>query len=1469
MVGTILCTYLVLLVCLNLRPIKNIWIDEMERGISTLLHSKVEIEDVEIGLFNRIVLHDLTVYDQNEEVMLCTKKFSAKILLRDLLKSKISLRSILLMDTDVRLYQEAEDSAFNFQYVVDLFQTSDNSSSETKLKIGSLIVTRANVSYDKRWIPKPTHGFSKDHVVLNDIHANLSVNIINNDSIQLRVRKFTCTESCGFTIDNVRFNAEVNPKGITLDKTQISLPHSHITAETPIAISFPPKQLPQINGDVKIKSLSSQDFGTLVPCIKELDFNLSGTLKTLNNKNVTNVDINLRDKNNHLNLDVNSEIKSNNEFNVNLNHFETDSTLLTQILSLIPNKDIQRLSNLGHVLATGNAKYNIKSSNGEAQVQLQSPSAGVINIDGTLKDEALNVNLATQKTNLKSLLETDYLPETLSATAHVKAFLKDSVFTPKRLALEISSAENKQYYALEDIKSTVEVNNHDIKCEVKSYHPDLHLDLDASCTYYNKKLSNINLVGNLKNINLNKLGLTDSIISGTWRGKIKLNAPTIAENNCKLHLTIDSLVAQRIVKPFTMKKCDASLNYTKNQHSTLKFNSDFISVNAEGVMDYATVVKTWESTLTQHIPSLKGLNSNKQSSDKSNQKNAMSFMVYLHDGGFAHDVFFLPIEVSDGSTIQGKLFKDDTHAKLTAFAEKVKYESHELENVSLHLQSKDSGAGLLLQAKKQMLNDDIQFVLGAQLHDDLLETNLEWDGVKQHHFSGSLNTMTSFLDDNTIRSSVLPTTIHIEDSVWNVSKGEFIFSGKDHKIQNLTLNTSHQSITVNGGLSTTKDDSLHLTLKNINVGYILDKINFKSVLFDGFASGDAYLSITPSKPFLQTHLDVKSFLFNKAPFGDAKLYATWNSPKERINVSGYFEQKDVSSTKAIGHIWPSKNAIDLQITTQKTNIAFLRKWVDNIVRDITGNTTGHCRLYGTFNKLDLNGSMNINAMFDVPANGVSYQLEDAKVAISSGLFTLEPSTIKALKGGTGIAQAQLKHNHFKNFFYNLHVTSNGLLLYDKSRTPDMPFYATTYANGTVQIDGSPTQLTLNVDATPTNNSLIVYTENEILATHNSNDGVINYRNASKATSAEGVNLPLLPVVQTPQMDMYFHFNINMNSAATLRVLMDEVTGDHLNLVGNGTLSADYYNKGTFRLHGNYALTGGNYQMSIQDVLKKNFEIQNGSSIIFGGNPDEAQLALKAIYTVPTASLADLNIGENFSDRNIKANCILNISGTASSPSVSFDLDLPNINDDEKQMVRKLIATEEDMNMQVIHLLALGRFYTYNYTATESNQQSQSTVVANSFLSSTLSSRINDVISNALGSDDWNFGTNFTTGTTGWTDMEVDGMISGKLMNNRLLLNGNVGYHENKYNAMRGSNFVGDFDVKYLLNPNGGILLKAYSETNDRYFTKSALTTQGLGIQFQKDFTNIKELFTKSKKAPTINEIAPSKSDSTLEGSNIQ
>ena len=60
------------------------------------------------------------------------------------------------------------------------------------------------------------------------------------------------------------------------------------------------------------------------------------------------------------------------------------------------------------------------------------------------------------------------------------------------------------------------------------------------------------------------------------------------------------------------------------------------------------------------------------------------------------------------------------------------------------------------------------------------------------------------------------------------------------------------------------------------------------------------------------------------------------------------------------------------------------------------------------------------------------------------------------------------------------------------------------------------------------------------------------------------------------------------------------------------------------------------------------------------------------------------------------------------------------------------------------------------------------------------------------------------------------------------------------------NFIGDFEVKWRLNRNGDIYLKAYNQTNDRYFTKATLNTQGLGISLQHNFEAIRARMKKKK-----------------------
>jgi hypothetical protein len=239
-------------------------------------------------------------------------------------------------------------------------------------------------------------------------------------------------------------------------------------------------------------------------------------------------------------------------------------------------------------------------------------------------------------------------------------------------------------------------------------------------------------------------------------------------------------------------------------------------------------------------------------------------------------------------------------------------------------------------------------------------------------------------------------------------------------------------------------------------------------------------------------------------------------------------------------------------------------------------------------------------------------------------------------------------------------------------------------------------------------------------------------------------------------------------------------------------------------------------------------VLEGSYVDFNGDPMGAELDITARYVAPLAKLQDLSPELTGS---VQANCLLHIGGRLNAPDLTFNIELPRASEEHKAILRSYTATEEQRNLQFIYLLAMGRFYTQDMAQVDQGARMET------FLSSTISGQINNLISNFIDNDNWNFSGNIrtenlmgeTTAET-WDNMEIEGMLEGRLLNNRLLINGNFGYRNNPIYA---TNFIGDFDMRYLLT--NELSIKGYSKTNDRYFTKTALTTQGLGLLYQRDF----------------------------------
>jgi len=90
----------------------------------------------------------------------------------------------------------------------------------------------------------------------------------------------------------------------------------------------------------------------------------------------------------------------------------------------------------------------------------------------------------------------------------------------------------------------------------------------------------------------------------------------------------------------------------------------------------------------------------------------------------------------------------------------------------------------------------------------------------------------------------------------------------------------------------------------------------------------------------------------------------------------------------------------------------------------------------------------------------------------------------------------------------------------------------------------------------------------------------------------------------------------------LRIIMDEKSGDDILIYGSNRISATYYNKGNFQMFGTFNVDHGTYRMSIQDVIRKDFTFEEGSSVEFNGKPFDGGSATAYDLVIGSSSFID-------------------------------------------------------------------------------------------------------------------------------------------------------------------------------------------------------------------------------------------------------
>lgn len=1444
-----------LLVFLNLPFVQEKLSSIVSRELRNLLQTEVSVGHVDVGLLNRIIVEDILLEDRQGQEMLKVARLSARYEILPLFEGRFSINSVQLFGFAFQLNREDPEAVPNYQFLLDALAPKDTLKEETNLdlRINSVLVRRGRIKYDVLSEPETPGKFNSSHIDVENLAATISLKALKKDSLNAAIKRLSFTEQSGFSLKNFLFKVSANDKSLKVNDFLFEMPSSTLSVDSVIVRYDSLKSLSLLSDDLsyegKVKaSLSPADFSAFVPELKGVSspVELALFLKGKGN-DLECPELILEDKS-HIKLNARTvlhDLNAGNEMFVDgkVSDLHVSSRGIEYWLDNLTGQVPPILKRLEFFRFKGGIKGYLSQMklNGSLHTAVGLLKADLVMNTDDLNNRNYSGGVSCSSMNLGKLLGNEKKFGMADFDIELKGFNYIGNYPESYIKGVISSLEYSNY-RYENILMDGIYKDGGFNGKLALDDENGQIRIDGSFNTV-QKIPAFNLKAEVRNLQPNKLNMSDNYIDSSI--SLLLNADFTGNSLDDMNgiITLDSLLLDAPENQGTFLKNLTITAGVVDGEKEVRVQSPFLNANINGDFSYQTIPSSVLHIAQRYIPSLLSLRKN-----MAEPHNNFRFDVRVENTDVFQKLLYIPLEIHMPARLHGYFNDDDKKLLVEGTFPNFTYNGTRYESGTLLCENLPEV--LNCQARGSMLMDSgamLNWALDASANQDKLKTVINWGNNTDITYGGQIAAVTRFYKTEGKKPilqadiDVLPTKIILNDSIWNIRSSHIAVDSGRVFIDNFLVERPNQYLCVDGKIADKETDSCLVKLKNIDVEYVLDIVQFDDIEFSGHATGQVNLKSVLKDFSMNTHLNVHHFAVNSGLMGEADIKGAWDDELGGIRLEAQIEEENLSATHVTGYVSPKLKGLDLMIEADSTNIALLTPYLEGIFSDLNGRVSGDVRLYGPFKALDFEGKVSAAIDAKVDVLNTYLQVRNDSITISSGDFAFNNVRIFDREGNDGLVNGHLWHTHLKHLTYRFDILGNNLLMYNTNDPGDMLFYGKVYGKGNVLLQGGDNSMVIDASLTTGPNTTFTYVTG--LTTEATSNKFITFVDKTPKRIRDNVKTEIYHYSDVqkkeeddgPPMDLYINMMIDATPDATMRVVMDPIAGDDITARGNGNFKVTYYNKGDFTMYGTYHIDNGMYKLSMQEVIRKDFLLNSGSTVTFAGDPYLANLDVQAVHTVNSVSLSDLSPDASLSQSTVKVNCLMNLTGSLANPDITFDLELPTVSEEDRELVRSATSTEEQMNTQIIYLLGIGKFYTYDYA----NNQGQSSNATSSLAFNTLSGQLNNMLSQWMDNENWNLGANLSTGEKGWTDVEAEAILSGRLLNNRLLINGNFGYREN---VLANTNFIGDFEVVWLLTRNGDFRIRAYNQTNDRYFTKSTLTTQGVGFIYKKDFDKWSDLF---------------------------
>ena len=860
-------------------------------------------------------------------------------------------------------------------------------------------------------------------------------------------------------------------------------------------------------------------------------------------------------------------------------------------------------------------------------------------------------------------------------------------------------------------------------------------------------------------------------------------------------------------------------------------NTDCISGVANGVFKTSQLVNLFQQTLHQAYPFLP------QKQPEKGQELSFKLKIYKK----LLDALYPEFSISENISLKGNISSDLKRSNVTLDAPLLKWNSLQLEQLHFQIDTKNPIYNTFLSVDRitqEYIKGRAFNMISTKLKDTLFFRS-EFTNETKEQIPFELNFYHTMGQDGTSYFGFKKSKFPLGKETWVLNpddtpnqKVSFNSNTKETVLTDLLAVTENQLIEVSGAYLNKNQFNVNLDVDNV----VLENLLPNSPVFR--QSGNADLNIAIIRSQSENKLNISAAIadwnINGQQLGQFELNSSGNTQLNTY-VLDFNLKKEFDNLMSGKGVWQGLEnpSLNLDLDFNNLNLDFLSPLGRDAVQNIKGAITGKVNLWGPLNQLKHNGVLGLkDAQIGIPYLNLLYQADDTQVDLINQDFVFRAVNLSEQAEGTSASMGgTFSHANFRDWSLDLQIESDRMLLLNTIQKPKSLFFGQGFLNGNLSLTGPTRNLSISMQGTSEKGTSIKIPWAESYGL--SDNSFVNFidKNVKRVESVD-TEAKELKEIRGIEMD----FELDVTNDASIEIVIDQETGSYLSGRGAGNLFMEINTNGKFNMWGDFITYDGIYNFKNLGVIDKKFNVKQGGTIVWEGNPLEAQMDLEAVYNVPGGANPALLLDNPNFNKSIPTEVLIRLQGNLLKPNDPvFEIDFPNTSGTVASEINYRLADPQRSQLQAISLLSQGIFI---------NEVS----VSMQGITNNLYQKASDIVSNLIGeeNDKLKVGIDYLQGDkSALLDIATEDRLGFTLstqISDRILLNGKIGV---PVGGVEQTLIVGNIQIDFILNDEGSLRAKVFNKENEfRYIGDELGYTQGVGLSYDVDFNTFKELIQK-------------------------